>query len=154
MRVPAPSSCASSKSVARVADARLTAVAAIDDDSRCPCDSGRRFGACCGPCHAGVPAVDAPALMRSRYSAYVLQRADYLLASWHPSTRPSTLAFDDAPTWIGLQLRRHRVVDATHAEVEFVARFRAGGGSARRMHERSRFVHEDGRWYYVDGDML
>jgi SEC-C motif-containing protein len=136
-------------SSANVADGR-----AIDDASRCPCDSGRRHGACCGPCHAGTPAADAEALMRSRYSAYVLQRADYLLASWHPSTRPQALSFDDAPTWIGLQLRRHHVIDATHAEVEFIARFRVGGGSARRMHERSRFVHEDGRWYYVDGEML
>ena len=55
--------------------------------------------------------------------------------------------------WLGLEVRDHRVIDETHAEVEFVARCRAGGARAVRLHERSRFVREDGRWYYVDGDL-
>ncbi|MCE7929755.1 MAG: hypothetical protein DYH17_00045 [Xanthomonadales bacterium PRO6] len=122
----------------------------------CACGSGRDYARCCGPWHAGAPAADAQALMRSRYSAYVLGLRDYLLASWHASTRPARLDLPPvgAIRWLGLSVRELRVIDADHAEVEFVARSRAGGGPATRLHERSRFVREDGRWYYVDGDLL
>ena len=90
--------------------------------------------------------------MRSRYSAFVLDRADYLLATWHPSTRPSELTLNDGCKWLGLQVRRHLAVDEDHAQVEFVARLRTAGRGAR-IHEVSRFVREAGRWYYVDGDL-
>lgn len=94
--------------------------------------------------------------MRARYSAYVQRRADYLLATCHASTRPPTLDLDDpqsrATRWLGLQVRAHTIDDADHARVEFVARFRIGGGSAQRLHEVSRFVREQGRWYYLDGE--
>lgn len=92
--------------------------------------------------------------MRSRFSAYAMQLADYLLATWHPSTRPAALAFDEQPPlrWLGLDVKRH-VPQGDAAVVEFVARYRQGGGRAGRMHETSRFVREDGRWYYVDGDV-
>lgn len=89
--------------------------------------------------------------MRSRYSAYVLQLADYLLATWHPDTRPAALQFDPALRWLGLSVRAHRVIDAEHAEVEFIARCRAGGGSAQRHCELSRFERIEGRWLYRDG---
>ena len=49
-------------------------------------------------------------------------------------------------------MRQHSVQDADHATVEFVARSKLGG-RAQRLHETSRFVREDGRWFYVDGDM-
>ncbi len=98
------------------------------------------------------PAPDAECLMRSRYTAFVQGRADYLLATWHPSHRPQSLDFDAAAQWLGLEVRGHWVKDPDHAEVEFVARHRLGG-RAVRLHERSRFVREGGRWYYVDGDM-
>ena len=91
--------------------------------------------------------------MRSRYSAFVLERADYLLATWHPSTRPATLEFDPGARWLGLEVRTHHVTGPEAAEVEFVARYRVAG-RAVRLHERSRFVREAGRWYYVDGDSL
>ncbi len=91
--------------------------------------------------------------MRSRYCAFVLEDAGYLLATWHPSTRPPELGFEPGLKWLGLEVREHRRIDATHAEVEFVARSRLAG-RARRLHERSRFVCEDGRWSYVDGDLL
>jgi SEC-C motif-containing protein len=54
--------------------------------------------------------------------------------------------------WLGLEVKGHRLLDAEHAEVEFVARSRAGGRGFR-LHENSRFVHEGGRWFYIDGDM-
>ena len=121
----------------------------------CPCGSGRGFAQCCGPALSGErPAPTAEALMRSRYTAFALRDAAYLLASWHPGTRPATLELDESPPpkWIGLQIRAHRPLDEDHAEVEFLARYRVGG-RAQRLHETSRFVREDGRWYYVDGDV-
>ncbi len=127
----------------------------------CPCgrtDAGGRalpYAQCCGRYVenlADAPAPDAEALMRSRYSAFVLERADYLRATWHASRRPSRVSFDAGVKWLGLEVRAHKVTDDSHAEVEFVARLREPSGRAVRLHERSRFVREDGRWYYIDGD--
>jgi SEC-C motif domain protein len=126
---------------------------AVDTLTPCPCGNHTGYAHCCGPLHDGAPAASAEALMRSRYSAYVLKREDYLLATWHASTRPSNLklaAQQPAPSWLGLDVKRHES-DDDHATVEFVARLRYGGGKAQRMHEISRFVREDGRWYYLDG---
>ena len=89
--------------------------------------------------------------MRSRYSAFVMKRSDYVLATWHASTRPASVSTDDEAKWLGLDVRRHTVTDADHAEVEFVARYRMDG-RAVRVHERSRFVRSGGRWFYVDGE--
>lgn len=95
-------------------------------------------------------------LMRSRYCAYVQLREGYLLASWHPSTRPRNLALSaqhPPQRWLGLQIKRH-VADGDRAIVEFVARWRCGGGRAERLHEISRFVREDDRWLYLDGELI
>jgi SEC-C motif-containing protein len=133
-------------------------------DAPCPC--GRlapghttplAYLACCGRWHAGAPAPDAEALMRSRYSAYVLELGDYLLATWHPSTRPQAIEPNEPGLkWLGLDVRGHLQQDADHATVEFVARNKLGG-RAFRLHETSRFVREpagpDGRWTYLDGDL-
>jgi SEC-C motif-containing protein len=92
-------------------------------------------------------------MMRSRYSAYVLKLGDYLLATWHPSTRPAELDLAaDSGKWLGLEVRRSIQQDEAHATVEFVARYRIAG-RGHRLHEVSRFVREDGRWHYVDGDI-
>jgi len=109
---------------------------------------------CCGRYLAGEPAPDAEALMRSRYTAYVLGDEAHLLATWHPETRPDSLglATEGGPRWLGLTVKRHVVTAPDRAEVEFVARYRAGG-RGHRMHESSRFVREHGRWYYVDGEL-
>lgn len=135
----------------------------------CPC--GRtgalkkplQFAACCGRFidhFETTPAPDAESLMRSRYSAFVLNRPDYLLATWHPGKRPAQLDADPHTRWLGLEVRDHALIDASHAEVEFVARCRTVGllvsgtsSHAVRLHERSRFVREAGRWFYVDGDL-
>ena len=97
---------------------------------------------------------DALALLRSRYCAFVLLDSDYLLATWHPEHCPADLRIDPATRWLGLEVRHRKQVDATHAEVEFVARCREPTGRAARIHERSRFVRENGRWFYLDGEML
>ncbi|MDB5889427.1 MAG: hypothetical protein JWP47_258 [Polaromonas sp.] len=91
--------------------------------------------------------------MRSRYTAFVLQRADYLLATWHSNRRPSAMDFDARVKWLGLEVRRHDVLDDSHAEVEFIARQKSPNKPALRLHERSRFVREESRWFYVDGDL-
>jgi SEC-C motif-containing protein len=91
--------------------------------------------------------------MRSRYSAFVRSDVPYLLATWHRSQRPSELTLEMGGKWLGLDIKQHRITGADTAEVEFVARFKVGD-KAVRQHERSRFVHEDGRWFYVDGDVL
>jgi SEC-C motif-containing protein len=117
----------------------------------CPCGSGRTEDACCGPLLAGAAAATAEALMRSRYCACVRGERDYLLASWHPSTRPATLELDENVRWLGLSVKRHEQGAPDAAVVEFIARYRIGGGSAVRLHEISRFVREGGRWYYRDG---
>ena len=113
------------------------------------------YGQCCGRwLDTDTSAPDAETLMRSRYSAFCLERAPYLLRSWHASPRPASIEFDPGVRWLGLEVRRHTVTDGTHAEVEFVARQKPLSGPAVRLHERSRFVLEDGRWLYVDGDAL
>jgi SEC-C motif-containing protein len=121
---------------------------------KCPCGTGRKYLECCGRWHAGEPAPDAQALMRSRYAAFVLELAPYLLATWHPRTRPRSIDFNPAQKWLGLKVVAAKNTGPEAAEVEFIARFRIGGASAARLHERSRFVHEDGRWLYVDGDIV
>ena len=92
--------------------------------------------------------------MRSRYSAYVIKDADYLLASWHPDTRPAELSFEEAAgqrtQWLGLSVKQHRLSGDDTAQVQFVARYKIGGGSAVKMSEHSRFVRQQGRWFYLD----
>lgn len=129
----------------------------------CPCG---RLGAqrqplahaeCCGRYiddFKSQPAPDAEALMRSRYSAFAREQGTYLLATWHPSRRPAALDFTPGAKWLGLAVKAHLRIDDAHAEVEFVARQRDASGRAVRLHERSRFVREHGRWFYVDGDPL
>jgi SEC-C motif domain protein len=119
----------------------------------CPCGSGRPLAACCGAYHAGALPADAEALMRSRYSAYVLGNENYLLATWHPDTRPESLDLDREPPtkWLGLAIKRHEATGAGQALVEFVARYKIGG-RAHRLWETSRFALEQGRWWYVDGN--
>jgi SEC-C motif-containing protein len=120
----------------------------------CPCGSGLDLADCCGQWHAGlVVGVSAPtpeALMRSRYSAYVLGLIDYLVATWHPSTAPGDLELQPIK-WLGLEIQ-HAQASGDVGVVEFVARCKVNG-RAERMHELSRFVREEGRWYYVDGQV-
>lgn len=92
--------------------------------------------------------------MRSRYSAFVRGDTATLLATWHPSTRPASLELEPGPRWLGLEVRDRRETGPDRAEVEFVARSRPVTGPAHRLHERSRFLREDGRWYYLDGDII
>jgi SEC-C motif-containing protein len=117
----------------------------------CPCGSAD-YAACCARYHNGENAPDAESLMRSRYSAYVLKLAPYLLATWHPDTRPATLdlATDDAK-WLGLQVKKYLIESTDSASVKFIARYKIAG-RAHRLHEISQFSRINGSWFYVDGE--
>lgn len=126
------------------------------DQAACPCGKGL-IAACCGPFLKGdALAPTAEALMRSRYTGYAQGDSDYVLRTWHSSTRPAELNLrdeQDQGQWIGLSVMAHKPM-GDRAEVEFVARYKPkGGGAAQRLHERSRFVKEGGRWYYLDGEV-
>ena len=118
----------------------------------CPCLSGEQYAACCGRFHGGeAEAPTAEQLMRSRYSAFVLLDAGYLLRTWHPDTRPAELALDPDMVWRRLDIgstSRGGPLD-TEGTVEFTAHFRHDGERGAH-HETSRFVRVDRRWYYVD----
>lgn len=125
------------------------AMSAPSPESRCPCGSGEVYGGCCGPLHAGQAAPTAERLMRSRFSAFAIGDAAYLLASWHPSTRPSALELDDGLRWYRLDIL-DRVAGGlldTEGVVEFDAHYR--GAEKGVLHERSRFVRDTGRWSYL-----
>jgi SEC-C motif-containing protein len=125
----------------------------------CPCKNGKPYSACCEPYHLGLAAPTAEALMRSRYTAFVLMLEDYLLKTWHPDTHPSKLnlaedAKDSSFTkWLGLQVKRVENTSETTAIVEFIARYKIAG-KAERLHEISQFVRIEGCWYYLVGDYL
>jgi SEC-C motif domain protein len=120
----------------------------------CPCESGRLYSVCCQPYHQGTPAVNAEALMRSRYSAYAFGLAQYILDTWHPTTRPNDLDLsgDVTTKWLGLSIKRVEQTSETNAIVEFVARYKVGGQKAERLHEVSQFQLTD-RWYYLSGEI-
>jgi SEC-C motif domain protein len=116
----------------------------------CACGSGSSYQSCCGRYHHGEPVRDAESLMRSRYTAYAMCLESYLLATWHPTTRPVSLDLvrTPQPQWIGLKVTAHRQIDAEHATVEFVARYKING-RASRIQEASQFVRQAGRWFYI-----
>jgi SEC-C motif-containing protein len=124
----------------------------IFSNKPCPCDSGKPYNTCCQTAHNGTPAPTAEALMRSRYTAYVLGLDAYLLKTWAAETRPASLNLsDDTQTkWLGLQVKRVENTSDTTAIVEFVARYKIGG-KAERLHEISQFVRVEGCWYYLAG---
>ncbi len=93
--------------------------------------------------------------MRSRYSAFAVGDAAYLLTTWHPTTRPRSLDLDPAVRWTGLEVLATTggTLLAAEGTVEFRAHY-VGGGVAGAQHENSRFVREGGRWLYLDGVSL
>lgn len=120
--------------------------------SDCPCGSGLRGLRCCVAIIEGdATARSAEALMRSRYTAFVLRDVDYLFRTWHPSTRP--LALDlDLRQWIGLRVLEVNAgleLDLTGV-VEFEARYLVGNRHGL-LRERSNFVRHRRTWLYVDG---
>lgn len=122
----------------------------------CPCGRlavGKQlnYQQCCGQYldhFDSTPAPDPESLMRSRYSAFVLERQHYLLDTWSPAHRPETLEFDSQTKWLGLSIKSKKTLDAQHGEVEFVARYRLND-RATQLHENSLFERIGARWFYV-----
>jgi SEC-C motif-containing protein len=128
-------------------------MADIEDSARCPCGTGLLYRECCGPfIGASAQPLTAERMMRSRFSAYALRHPGYLLATWHPSTRPERLVLDPDLRWIGLEIlgrTRGGMLD-TEGTVQFRATYRSEG-MRMQQDENSRFVRENRTWYYVDG---
>ncbi|MDF1588730.1 MAG: YchJ family protein [Gammaproteobacteria bacterium] len=124
----------------------------------CPCNSGSSYSACCQPLHTGtVAASSAEQLMRSRYSAFCLKNAPYLIATLHPDYRSaddqqSLAELFEQTQWLGLKVISHKSKNNT-ATVEFSA-FYQDANQVAQLHERSRFVKIENRWFYQDGDLL
>ncbi len=120
---------------------------------RCPCrkkSETQTFAACCQPLHLGVRAAPtAEALMRSRYSAFVMKDAAYLLRTRHFTTRPASVDFTPGLEWVLLRVLSSQTT-GDEATVEFVARSRTAG-RMHDLHEVSRFLRVEGQWQYVDG---
>ena len=127
----------------------------LSGDDDCPCGSGKKFAACCGPLVAmDSVAKTAEALMRSRYTAYVMGNINYLRQTWHKETCPAELSHDPNIQWQGLEVRRVNRGMASHdrGEVEFIASYTVHG-KAGCIHENSRFVKFENQWLYVDGEL-
>lgn len=122
---------------------------------KCPCNPKNDYANCCEPYHQGQAAPSAELLMRSRYSAYVLNKANYLFKSWSQTTRPTKKSLkQDQPTqWLGLEIIRseHGTVLDSEGIVEFKASYMADTG-VQQLHETSRFIRENSRWVYLDGE--
>jgi SEC-C motif-containing protein len=120
------------------------------EEFACPCGLGDDYDSCCGRMHAGLPAPTAESLMRSRYSAFAVGDAEYLLRTWHPSGRPRTLDLDPALQWTRLAVLETQAggLFDTAGTVRFRAVYVEGG--KRGVHaETSRFVRENGTWTYL-----
>ncbi|MFF7708312.1 YchJ family protein [Pseudomonas sp. NPDC007930] len=122
----------------------------------CPCGSGNLLGECCGRFHLKPGAPDAHTLMRSRYSAYVLGEIDYLVATTLPAQQAgldleAMAAWSASATWLGLDVQAAQTLGGKpeHAFVSFTARWHDAAGE-HSHHERSAFVQQGGRWYFID----
>ncbi|WP_277189300.1 YchJ family protein [Caballeronia sp. BR00000012568055] len=114
-----------------------------------------RYDLCCARfIEGGEKPANAMELMRSRYTAYVLGNTPYLRSTWAEETCPPDLDASDTTTrWLGLDIKRHTVVDINNEEVEFIARYKVDG-RAHRLHEASRFRRNSiGNWIYIDGEI-
>lgn len=119
----------------------------------CPCGSKNDYTHCCGRYIETNELPEYPEqLMRSRYTAYVLNNTEYLLTTWHKHTHPDPFQLDSGIIWINLEIidRQSNQLNNNEGWVEFVAKFN-NNGCLQSLHERSRFLREDGRWFYVDG---
>lgn len=125
---------------------------AITTTSSCPCGLGKSYGDCCGQAHlGGTSSATAELLMRSRYSAFAVRDAAYLLRTWHPSTRPAALDLEPGTRWTRLEVLGTTGGGLLHqvGTVEFRAHY-VEAGRPYELHENSRFCRENGLWTYLD----
>jgi SEC-C motif domain protein len=120
----------------------------------CPCGSGKDYSQCCLPVHnSHQAALTAETLMRSRYSAFVLENSPFILQTWVEKKRPASLNFDAHPvTWVGLTVNGATdglKTDST-GKVDFTSTY-IENGQLCTLSEVSEFLKIEGLWYYVDG---
>lgn len=125
------------------------------DENLCPCGSGRELDNCCLPAVRGEREPDtAEALMRSRYTAYVLGELDYIVETNHSSTRDEVdreeiERWSTGSDWLGLSILDTEAGGSEDAEgtVTFTARYRYEG-TTHTHRERSRFERENSAWRF------
>lgn len=132
----------------------MTILTAISTKS-CPCQSQKIYADCCQPYHQKQTfPTNAEALMRSRYSAYVLQLVDYIVETTIPSQH-TALNYDEikqwskSVKWLGLRILKNEVRSETRTNVEFEAYF-IDEGKEQIHHENSLFVKVQDRWYFIE----
>ncbi|MFJ1703699.1 YchJ family protein [Kitasatospora sp. NPDC088346] len=126
--------------------------APVTGASPCPCGLPAAYRECCGRLHRGeAEAVTAEQLMRSRFSAFAVHDAAYLMRSWDPETRPPEVELDGRLRWVRLEILGRTDGGAFHVEgtVSFRAHF-TDRGETGSMEENSRFRRYEGRWVYLD----
>ena len=134
----------------------------VMDVELCYCGSKKSYDACCGRFLSGAEKPETPEqLMRSRYSAFCIKNADYLVSTHHPAKRSaderqSVLESAANTKWLGMNVLKteKKIKDSTIGYVEFIAFYRDPLSGSGQIHEKSEFIFENGRWYYVDGVML
>ncbi|MCT4614174.1 MAG: YchJ family metal-binding protein [Marinifilaceae bacterium] len=125
---------------------------------KCPCGSNLEASSCCISIIKGErPAATAEQLMRSRYTAFTLSNADYLIKTHHHSSRNimdvlESVNYLKKADWQGLEIKKTKKGDkySTSGKVEFIASYILDG-QLERIHELSDFINEDGQWYYTKG---
>lgn len=126
----------------------------MHSDKDCPCHSGKSFENCCNPILKDHSFADTPEkLMRSRYTAFVVQNRDHLLRTWAEPHRPNTIEIDDSTVWINLEITEADppLMDQNIGHVSYIASF-LKDGVLHIMKERSNFILMNGLWFYKDGD--
>lgn len=124
----------------------------------CPCHSGKKYKQCCHPYHKGILPATALLLMRSRYCAYALELADYIIRTTHPDNPDFT---DDTAAWAesirefsrSSDFTGLKILDFIDKEEEAYVTFTAVLGETS-FSEKSRFLKENGKWLYVSGEFL
>lgn len=128
----------------------------IENHTPCPCQSGKTYGECCQPFHSfSLFPITAEQLMRSRYTAFFLANADYIVQTTVPAQQPlldvvAIQTWGETTEWAGLEIVQHQQqISKIHSQVEFNAFFRTET-SIETHHEKSLFVRINGRWYFAD----
>jgi len=128
----------------------------ISPNALCPCHSGKKYKQCCQPYHKGIFPSTAEKLMRSRYSSFALDLAEYIMITTHPNNsdyteekenwRKSILDFSQNTQFVGL-----KILDFIDGENEAFVTFEALLDSGI-LKEKSRFLKEEGKWLYESGE--
>lgn len=123
----------------------------------CPCGSKQLLMECCGALISGDKVADTPLkLMRSRYTAFVLANMAYIKKTMKGPAlkgfnKTESKKWAESVEWLGLEvIKTDYQLGNTTGHVEFIATFKENH-QVKSIHEKSKFIFENGKWYYVDG---